>query len=404
MTPCFASALALALLPLAAIVSSVSAAARLEPADGKVILSGWIDTEDKPVGNDKPSLFNSRIGRMAGAFQLTQDIPLAPNPYAPDPAQGFEAVQDSDIEYLASQVNNITKSGRSVFVRYAPEMQGDPQAFIASFRKVATAIHAITPNAAMVWSPNLENKDDAESIFTSYYPGGTNDSSHHEYVDWVGLSVYYKGMKGTYPWIRTTVCPANYFAELIDGLGGEGPTYSFYETYCRQKKKPFVLSEGAGTYNIEYKVGNAAFSPSIQDTTRSGVQMSFWNTFLFSETFRAAYPLFKMANMFEFEKEETEVTTTILRDFRTTRDPESLAAFKAQLNVFDAGFEWAQAASLTTTAAVSTATTTTTAGAPATSTTTSVVVTSTTSKPSSGQKVGWGVGGALVAVVLGAFQ
>ncbi|KAI8832190.1 hypothetical protein BC829DRAFT_93744 [Chytridium lagenaria] len=57
--------------------------ARLEPEDGKIILSAWLDTESKPDANDRPSKFNSRIGYPAGAFQLTEEIPLAPNPFIP---------------------------------------------------------------------------------------------------------------------------------------------------------------------------------------------------------------------------------------------------------------------------------------------------------------------------------
>ncbi|KAJ3205648.1 hypothetical protein HDU67_008719 [Dinochytrium kinnereticum] len=393
--------------------------ARLEPADGKIILGAWLDTEDKPGARDTFSGFNRRIGQMAGSFQLSQRIPLAPNPYIPGdflnanmtlfdegsnaslfltvyPYDGFDAIQDRDIDLLVEQCNNITRGGRNVIIRYGPEMNGDwmegfgrrPAGYIASFRRVATQIHSRT-TAAMLWSPNLDQGGDS---FSEYYPGD-------EYVDWVGLSVYWKGSRNAYPWRETTLAPPNFVAEIIDGLGGEGPTYSFYQNYAVARGKPMAISEGAGTYHRQCAPpGVSTFTACEAQTTVAGVQMSFYNSFLFSETFRSTYPLVKMVQMFEFEKEESDGGYRVLRDFRASIDPDSLAQFRAGLARFPDAFEWATPLTvLSTTTSVRTTTTATTATT--VSTVTTAPVTTTSSRSGEVKSVVASVGGVIVAAL-----
>ncbi|KAJ3207133.1 hypothetical protein HDU67_007664 [Dinochytrium kinnereticum] len=356
---------------LLAIASAVNGQRQLaihEPADGKIILSAWLDTENKTDGNDRNSLFNRRIGRPAGAFQMTQEIPLAPNPFIPGsflpadmdlfdertdaslfltlyPNQGLPAVEDEDIEELIKQVNSISIT-RKVFIRYAPEMNGvgwlkyqesTPTEYRESFARIAQAIHTRT-KAAMVWSPNLDQGGDS---YTAYYPGD-------EHVDWVGLSIYYKGRRTAFPWVDTTETPPNFFAQIMDGLGGEGSSVSFYRLFAEGRGKPFVLSEGGAVTHESY---NSTARPTEfnisgrKDVSIANNQMSFWNTFLFNQTFRTTYPLLKMANLFEHKKVEGEnandQTYQIMRDFRTTIDPASLSLFRAAIEKDVDVFQWA---------------------------------------------------------------
>ncbi|KAI8851003.1 hypothetical protein BC829DRAFT_388245 [Chytridium lagenaria] len=393
--------------------------ARLEPADGQIILGAWLDTENRVGANDRPSLFNQRIGRNAGSFQLAEEIPLRPNPFIPGdflfsnislldegtdaslfmtvyPYSGFDAITDADIDTLVEQVNNITRiNGRSVFIRYGPEMNGDwmqgfgrrPAGYIASFRRVAQQIHDRTA-AAMVWSPNLDQNGDS---FTEYYPGD-------EYVDWVGLSVYWKGPRNAYPWIETAIAPENYAAQIIDGLGGEGSFFSFYREFAAGRGKPFAISEGAGCFHrMCSPPGSTSFVPCAAAATLAQSQMSFYNSLLFSQSFRTTYPLVKMVQMFEFEKEESDGGYRVMRDFRASIDPESLAQFRSGLDRFDAGFQWASPATLrTTTAARTTATATSTT---AVTSTTVAVVTTTTTKSGDSKTHGLAVVGTLLAVM-----
>jgi hypothetical protein len=57
--------------------------AKHEPADGKLILSGWLLQDPYPEGLDSPKAFNDRIGYHAGAFQLAQSMPLDNDPFNP---------------------------------------------------------------------------------------------------------------------------------------------------------------------------------------------------------------------------------------------------------------------------------------------------------------------------------
>lgn len=55
----------------------------------------------------------------------------------------------------------------------------------------------------------------------------------------VGLSVYHFGT--SYPWEDNTIPEAGKFERLMNDA-------NFYQTYSVDKKKPFMLSEGAATF------------------------------------------------------------------------------------------------------------------------------------------------------------
>ncbi|KAI8829322.1 hypothetical protein BC829DRAFT_411748 [Chytridium lagenaria] len=178
----------------------------------------------------------------------------------------------------------------------------------------------------MVWSPNLnQNSGDA---WTPYYPGD-------DVVDWVGLSVYWKGFKADYPWITTNRAPDNFFAQIIDGLAPEGGDVFFTRNSQRNEGSHLLyLSEGSATKHLTYSRAGEAAVASTQNIDETENQMVFWNSFLFNQTFRTTYPLMKMVNMFEFLKPEGEddiQKTQVLRDFRTTWNNVTAQAFREQL-------------------------------------------------------------------------
>ncbi|KAJ3108825.1 hypothetical protein HDU97_010097 [Phlyctochytrium planicorne] len=393
--------------------------ARLERS--KILLGAWVDTS--PEGNDLPSKFNDRLGYKAGVFQYAQDIPLGVDPANPTikkslnyshvddgtdalilltvyPNSGLDKVTQDDIDLLSAEITEIkTKTNKDVIIRYGPEMNGEwfiygkqPDAYIESFKKVATTLHAKNPSAAMLWSPNFD-KDG--SSYASYYPGD-------EYVDWVGLSVYYKGPKGRYPWITNINPPEEYFNQLTNAGGPEGGPVAFYDVFAAGKDKPFALSEGAAAYHINYtSIGGKDFQPNPSDTgvTQVSLQMGWWNPFLFSETYLDSHPKFKLACLFEYAKPENESTVTINRDFRSTYDPAVRAAFTASLAKVANRFAWANATVASTTSAAPSST-----AAPNTASVNPV----TTTKPSGAVGV-WSVwkgvmsvGVALVSVLVAA--
>ncbi|KAJ1555117.1 hypothetical protein HK405_003200 [Cladochytrium tenue] len=149
------------------------------------------------------------------------------------------------------------------------------------------------------------------------------------YVDWVGMSIYWKGYKADYPWILNKLPPDGYIEQIITGTGSEGGTVNFYNVYAETKNKPFVISETGAAFHLNYtQTGSAAVTVIDPGPGQAAIQSAYYDTFLFNTTFLNTYPLFKMVNLFEFAKAETESQYTIQRDFRATSDAASLADFK----------------------------------------------------------------------------
>lgn len=89
---------------------------------------------------------------------------------------------------IVSVCTNIASQNRPVFIRFAHEMErvtgrypwavSDPSQYIAAYRHFVSTCRTIVPVAYYVWSP-------AGDVGTeTYWPG-------HEYVDYVGLSLYH---------------------------------------------------------------------------------------------------------------------------------------------------------------------------------------------------------------------
>ncbi|KAJ3193071.1 hypothetical protein HK101_005483 [Irineochytrium annulatum] len=335
------------LVVAASLVTAVFALAPNEPPDGKA--SNFQLVQTIPVSMDFGVKNVANLTLLSEGTDASVFITIYPNT---GNGTGIDMIQQSDYDDLASQVRGIINStGRAVFIRYAPEMNGawmiyhnaGTAAFFASWQAMVNTVRAMNPEkVAFVWSPNIAVGADA---YATWYPGDA-------YVDWVGLSIYWKGAYENYPWISNTVADPLFFSHTLDG---------FYQTYAVGANKPFVMAEGGGTYHLNYSTNHVDYTPCGGDLNQSEVIMSFWNTFLFNPAFYTAYPKAKMFNMFEFIKEEHDVGTWIWRDFRATIDPTTLAAFKAQLAIFDAKglFQWANKVTLpqtSTAAATATAT------------------------------------------------
>ncbi|KAJ3402018.1 hypothetical protein HDU80_005514 [Chytriomyces hyalinus] len=349
----------LLLLPLVAF--SVHALGKLEPAEGKLLFGAWVDTSSIPIsGGDSPGAFNDRIGFHASAFQFYQHLPLKPpvdgppdydvpnhNPDGsikmsvlndgtnaamfltiyPDRGLSEAVVTDNHIIALANQASTITETtGRHLYLRLAPEMNGDwfpygqqPEAYIAFWKRFHRLFTPIAPEVALVWSPNFRAPN-GKYLYDPYWPG-------EEYVDWVGVSIYWKGLANKYPWIENTLAPSNYAAQLLDADGPEGSTQSLYRDYAVKYNKPLVISESAAAFHMGHR-GQALGEGIGQVAT----VMSFWNSFIFSAAFRSKYPLVKMVFCFEMVKTEDADTTN---DYRATADPATLAEFRKGLAALD---------------------------------------------------------------------
>ncbi len=183
-----------------------------------------------------PSLYAQRVAYPLG----TQDRTILEQFVEQAAAQGAVAVVDleprtaldalgaADAAELAAELARLHRELDTYFlVRFAPEMNGSwvawgqqPVKYADAFRLVADAVHATTDQAAMVWSPAYGSGypfgdafgaveksglsdtvaldtdgdgglTDADDPYGPYYPGD-------EAVDWVGLSLYYFGQRGSF--------------------------------------------------------------------------------------------------------------------------------------------------------------------------------------------------------------
>ncbi|KAJ3415569.1 hypothetical protein HDV05_004620 [Chytridiales sp. JEL 0842] len=360
------------ILTVSTLFSTVTAQrelAKFEPADGKLIFAAWLLQDPYPEGLDSPKAFNERIGYSAGSFQLGQSIPYSDDPFNPgkkiigeleDLNDGTDAsmfltvypdqrtsagsdldlVTDEAIQTLVDQLK-IISAQRKVFVRFGPEMNGQwmlygkkPDKFKETWIRVTNAIRQGAPGVAMVWSPNFWAGEGDD--YAPYFPGP-------DFVDWIGISVYWKGSKADYPWFKNTVAPSNYFAQIIDAAGPEGGATSIYKEYCVKYGKPLVLSEGAAAFHVNVsRNGGQTYEANDAGPGQAAVVMSFWNSFM-NPTFLKQYPLLKMVHTFEHVKPEDESGLSVYRDFRVSKDPATLAELKKTLATLDAAgiMQWA---------------------------------------------------------------
>ncbi|KAJ3094764.1 hypothetical protein HDU96_001488 [Phlyctochytrium bullatum] len=273
------------------------------------------------------------------------------------PNRGLNGFTDADLNDLAEQLYNITeRSSRDVFVRFAPEMNGNwfiygyqPTQFVATWQRLARAIKARAPRVALVWAPNLSSGypyggppagtstaditlldtnrngqiDVDDDPYTAYYPGD-------EYVDWVALSLYFKGTRATWPWRENAVVPpSNFVTQLITG-GGEGGSdrYNFYEMFCTGRNKPMAIAESNAAFQVFNNGTNSAIAPG---PGHLAIAQAYWQSYLSNPDFFTRFPKIKLINLFEYIKYEDENGVGILRDFRITNDSTIAQAFLSDM-------------------------------------------------------------------------
>ncbi|KAJ3305162.1 hypothetical protein HDV03_001924 [Kappamyces sp. JEL0829] len=265
--------------------------------------------------------------------------------------RGSWNVTDQDIDFLAQQCKNMTKrewNPLRVMLRFGPEMNGNwmpygmqPLKFVSLWKRVYTAVKAVAPDVVFVWSPNClccsgltlvspgypfgsqsgnvgpgkiplpadelaaldtnnnTRLDAGDSAYSPFYPGA-------EYVDWVGLSFYWKG--------DNTLPPAGQY-ESYTNAG------NFYQTYAVKQDKPMVVSEGGAVF----------FSDQPAGPGEVAIKQAWWRQSITSGAFLDKYSQLKMFGLFEFKKAEDSsafLSTSPLSDFRISNNTEVLNAFK----------------------------------------------------------------------------
>ncbi len=260
-----------------------------------------------------------------------------------EPWGGLASATEAATTDLAEMLAAFGAEGVPTIVRFAHEMNGswypwsqDPAAYVAAFRRVADVVHATAPTAGMLWAPNqgegypykggkygaapgssaaqaldtdgngrLGSRDDP---YAPYWPGAS-------YVDWVGMSLYHWG--DTYPWGANVVPAPDKFSQLITGTSGSGSTPDFYSGYAERYGKPLAIVETA-----------AFFRPGGGGATARAIKGA-WLGQIFSAGTKAAFPLLRIVNWFEWQKFETEVDAVV--DWRIAAAPTTRHEFLAAM-------------------------------------------------------------------------
>ncbi|CAD6574881.1 MAG: hypothetical protein CYPHOPRED_005532 [Cyphobasidiales sp. Tagirdzhanova-0007] len=368
-------------LAVGSLVSHAAALALNEPAGGQVLFGAWLQTDSQT-----PAQFNAALGPgyNASVMQISQNIPLDPYNYVtggggigPEelieftttdaavfltvyPINGLLNITPNDYTLLGNQLLNYTENyNRSVFLRFAPEMNGNwniyglqPLMYTMVWVQMYQAIKLIAPKVAIVWAPNtgqgypysmalptnateaaaLDTNADgaftyADSPFAPYWPGP-------EYVDWVGLSVYWKGPNSE-----------NVNADIPDGYcydalynynsnnGQESPD-PWYDTYCANTtNQACMFAESGAAYHDEIT--------GYQGVSQVSLKQSWWQGCLTNASFFESFPRMKLMMQFEFQKNESDSGASDHRDYRLTNNSEVLSAFQTDLANASSLYTWA---------------------------------------------------------------
>ena len=361
LTGCTASGSAPLSAPLATTACTATPYAALVPQDGALfgVNLDW--------GTEQLADYSARLGRHPAVAVNFADMPLTDDGIKNihgaadqirsqggimlltlEPRSGLAAVTPDAIGRLVATVKETNDSGVPVIIRFAHEMNGSwyawgqqPQAYVATFRAVAGAVHAGAPGTAMMWAPNYgggypfaggqyEAKpgtparqaldtnhdgviDGSDDPYAPYYPGD-------DAVDWVGISLYHWG--NTYPWGANVVPEPGKFVQQLtgeyNGAGGNDLAVpNFYAIYGNQHDKPVAIPETAALFN------------TAGDTSAElAIKQAWWRQ-VFSPDIPKLFPRLKMINWFEWDKQESEVGAKV--DWTTTRTSAIRGAFTADL-------------------------------------------------------------------------
>jgi Glycosyl hydrolase family 26 len=259
-----------------------------------------------------------------------------------EPWEGLAAVTDASLAALVDRLAAYGRDNVPTIVRFAHEMNGswypwgeDPAAYVAAFRRVADAIHAGAPTAAVLWAPNqgdgypyvggkyevkrgsaaaklLDTNrngrvDGADDPYAPYWPGDA-------YVDWVGMSLYHWGT--AYPWGANVVPTAGKFAGLLTGATTTSARVpDFYADYADRYQKPLAIVETAALYR-----------PAGKGAPASAIKLA-WLGQVISPATLTRFPRLRLVNWFEWKKNEAEVGDVV--DWRISADPKLRTAFLA---------------------------------------------------------------------------
>ncbi|MCX7002949.1 MAG: hypothetical protein NTV22_06715 [bacterium] len=296
-----------------------------------VVFTGW-----PPNYNDLDATV-AKIAAVQGALVVT-----------PMPWGNPDGISDADITAFAAKMNEyITVRDVPVFVRFAHEMNGSwypyggqPVRYTNAFTRVANAIHALGPRAAMVWAvanyqgyPFAYYNKDLAGYLASQYHGTSNDfaamdtdgngvltSADDPYgpyypgddvVDWVGSSVYH--VDNDYPLSGNNTIPYDRKVTMLL-TGFNGSMNNFYTRFAKNKSKPMMLPETSAAYIAAWGgVSDAAVKGGwINQLYHVGA------TTTAAESLPIRYPWIKAIGWFDVAKFEDHGTGMLWTDWRVS--------------------------------------------------------------------------------------
>ncbi|VXB68562.1 glycoside hydrolase family 26 protein [Nocardioides sp. AX2bis] len=331
-------------------------AADVAPPDSGALVGVSVDGAQESLAD-----YADRLGKTPAVMVTFAELPFAENDLTTvdgavmqareagssvlltlEPLDGLDAVDDAVIDDLVTRLRAWNDSGVPVFVRFAHEMNGSwyawgqqPEEYVATFRRVADAVHAGAPASAMMWAPSyaggypfdggewsargadrrlLDTDDDGrlterDDGYAPYWPGD-------DAVDWVGMSLYHWGQ--VYPWGENERPSAG---KLVDQLRGdyavpgtqEQVVPDFYAEYAVRHGKPVSITETAALY-----------VPGGPGPSERAVKEAWWSQ-VWDPELVEDLPAIKMVNWFEWDKDEPETGGRI--DWTVTRDADLAAAY-----------------------------------------------------------------------------
>ncbi|POW13260.1 hypothetical protein PSHT_07830 [Puccinia striiformis] len=348
------------------------------PAMGEVdqIYFGvWVDPD---LGfQDTPALFNARLQRNASVFHIAQRMPLLPYNYTTGipttaasvlnywPSSKQRSIKFSDQlcgkstnhhlhhshthRYQGLQSNSLpqmgTRNARSmervwsttsgVRSSMANNVQGGEIYRTCYYHRLGPNLGHdypygqtanIDPTDMAVLDTNKNGElDKGDDPYTPYYPGD-------DYVDWIGISVYFKQFSRNVNWAQ----PPGFCADILTGIETQSRVntgFDWYNQYCASKpNKACLIAESGAAYHSDVAGG----------ATELSIKQAWWQDCMTNTTFLQAFPRIKLHMHFEFQKVEADIGPPDVRDYRLTNKTEILTAFQTDLTAVQNNYLWAQ--------------------------------------------------------------
>ena len=294
-----------------------------------VVFTGW------PPDYNSLSQQVVQISGARGALVVT-----------PMPWSNPDAITDSEIAVFADHLSDyVYNYDVPVLVRFAHEMNGSwypygcqPVRYTNAFTRLAKAVHAVGPNAGMVWGvanfegyPFSHNGNNLAAYLASSAPHGTAEDFNamdtnndgiltdtddpygpyypgDEVVDWTGSSLYH--VDNSWPPTQNSV---PYNRKVTSMLTGHGNALrNVYKRFAADKNKPFMIPETSAAYIAEWGgASDAAVKAGwVNQLYHAGPTTSE------AESLPYRYPWIKAVGWFDIEKYEKVNGTSRLIDWR----------------------------------------------------------------------------------------